>query len=200
MNLPNKLTVARIILSFIIILILLFPLDAMGIELPRIFVDEKLVIDLRYIIAGVLFIIASLTDYFDGKIARKYNLVTDLGKMLDSIADKILVNSVLIILAAYGFISPIIPVVIIVRDSIVNSIKMIAGNKGNVVAAIYSGKIKAACLMVGIVLTLFYNLPFELWNIKVSDALLIIACVFAVISAIQYYNQNKKYIFESEKA
>ena len=116
--------------------------------------------------------------------------------MLDAIADKVLVNSVLIILASSGFISPIIPVVIIVRDSIVNSIKMVAGSKGNVVAAIYSGKIKTACLMVGIVLTLFYNLPFELFNIKVSDALLIIACVFSIISAVQYYKMNKKYISE----
>lgn len=196
MNLPNKLTISRIILSFVIIFILLFPIDATGIELPKLFIDEAIVIDLRYIIAGVLFIVASITDFLDGKIARKYNLVTDLGKMLDSIADKILVNSVLIILASSGFISPIIPVVIIVRDSIVNSIKMIAGNKGNVVAAIYTGKIKAACLMIGIVLTLFYNLPFEIWNIKVSDALLIIACVFAIISGVEYYNQNKKYIFE----
>ena len=196
MNLPNKITLSRIILSFVIIAVLLFPLDAAGIELPKLFVDEKIVIDLRYIIAGVLFIIASLTDFLDGKLARKYNLVTDLGKMLDAIADKVLVNSVLIILASSGFISPIIPVVIIVRDSIVNSIKMVAGSKGNVVAAIYSGKIKTACLMVGIVLTLFYNLPFELLNIKVADALLIIACVFSIISAVQYYQMNKKYISE----
>ena len=196
MNLPNKITLSRIILSFVIIAVLLFPLDAAGIELPRLYIDEKIVIDLRYIIAGVLFIIASLTDFLDGKLARKYNLVTDLGKMLDAIADKVLVNSVLIILASSGFISPIIPVVIIVRDSIVNSIKMVAGSKGNVVAAIYSGKIKTACLMVGIVLTLFYNLPFELFNIKVADALLIIACVFSIISAVQYYQMNKKYISE----
>ena len=196
MNLPNKLTISRIILTFVIIFVLLFPIDATGIEIPRLFIDEAIVIDLRYIFAGILFIIASITDFLDGKIARKYNMVTDLGKMLDSIADKILVNAVLIILASSGFISPIIPVVIIVRDSIVNSIKMVAGNKGNVVAAIPSGKIKAACLMIGIVLTLFYNLPFEIWNIKVSDALLIIACVFAIISAVQYYSMNKKYIFE----
>jgi len=197
MNLPNKITMSRIILSFIIIILLLFPFDATGLEMPKLFVDEAIVIDLKYIIAGILFIIASLTDFVDGYLARKHNLVTDLGKVLDAIADKVLVNSVLIILAASGFISPIIPVVIVVRDSIVNSIKMVAGSKGNTVAAIKSGKIKTACLMTGIVLTLFYNLPFELWNIKVSDALLIIACVFSIISAIQYYNQNKKYIFEN---
>ena len=196
MNLPNKITFSRILLSFLIIIILLFPFDASGIELPKLFIDESIVIDLKYIVAGVLFIVASLTDFVDGRLARKYNMVTDLGKMLDAIADKVLVNSVLIILSSSGFISPIIPVVIIVRDSIVNSIKMVAGSKGEVVAAIKSGKIKTACLMTGIVLTLFYNLPFELFNIRVSDALLIVACVLSIISAIQYYEMNKKYIFE----
>lgn len=196
MNLPNKITFSRIILSFVIIIILLFPFDAAGFELPKLFIDESIVIDLKYIIAGVLFIIASLTDFVDGKLARKKNMVTDLGKMLDAIADKVLVNSVLIILAASGFISPIIPVVIVVRDSIVNSIKMVAGSKGEVVAAIKSGKFKTACLMSGIVLTLFYNLPFELFNIRVSDALLIVACVLSIVSAIQYYQMNKKFIFE----
>lgn len=197
MNLPNKITLSRIILSFVVILVLLFPIDSAGVEMPKLFVAETIVVDLRYIIAGILFIIASVTDFIDGRIARKYNMVTDFGKMLDAIADKVLVNSVLIILSAYGFISPIVPVIIIVRDSIVNSIKMVAGNKGNVVAAIYSGKIKTACLMTGITLTLFYNLPFELLNIKVSDALLIIACIFAVVSGFQYYKMNKKYIFEN---
>ena len=118
--------------------------------------------------------------------------------MINAIADKILVNSVLIILAASGFISPIIPVIIIVRDSVVNSIKMIAGSKGQVVAAIKMGKLKTASLMVGIVLTLFYNLPFELYNLKISDALLIIACVLSIISAVQYYSMNKELIFEEE--
>lgn len=199
MNLPNKLTMLRIIMAFVIIGILLFPFDAMGIDIYKLFIGEKIVVDIRYMIAGVLFIFASLTDFLDGYIARKYNLVTDFGKMIDAIADKVLVNSVLIILCAQGFIHPIITVVIIVRDSIVNSIKMIAGSKGQVVAAIKSGKWKTACLMVGIVLTLFYNLPFELWNLKVSDFLLIIACVLSIISGVQYYRMNRHLIFEPEK-
>lgn len=196
MNLPNKLTMLRIFLSVLIIAILVFPFDAMGINLYKFYVNESIVIDIKYIISGILFIIASLTDFLDGYIARKYNLITDLGKMLDAIADKVLVNSVLIILSSSGFIHPIIPVIIILRDTIVNSIKMVAGNKGKVVAAIKSGKIKTACLMVGIVLTLFYNLPFELWNLKVSDFLLVIAAVMSIISGIEYYQMNKKYIFE----
>ncbi len=198
MNLPNKITLSRIILSIVIIVLLLFPFDSAGITVPKLFVNESIVIDITYIIVAILFIIASVTDFFDGYLARKYNLVTDFGKMIDAIADKILVNPVLIILAAKGFISPIIPVVIVARDSFVNSVKMLAGSKGKVVSAIKLGKLKTACLMVGIVLTLFYNLPFELYNLRVADALLIVACVLSIISAVEYYNMNKKFIFNEK--
>ena len=196
MNLPNKLTMLRIILSIVIIILLLFPFHMVNIEFPT-WQVEKIIVDSKYIIAGVIFIIASITDYFDGRLARKYNLITDFGKMIDSIADKILTNSVLIILSSTGFINPIIPVVIIVRDSITNAIKMIAGSKGKVVSAIQTGRIKAACLMVGIVLMLFYNLPFELYNIKMADFLLIIATILSLISGIQYYWMNRHLIFEN---
>ena len=196
MNLPNKLTIGRILMAGLIIAILLFPFEAMGISTMKFFVNESLVIDIKYLIAGVLFVLASFTDFLDGYIARKYNMVTDFGKMTDAIADKMLVNSVLIILASTGFISAIIPVVVVLRDTIVDVIKMIVGNKGKAVAAIKSGKIKTACLMVGITLTLFYNLPFELINIRVSDVLLIIATVMSIISGVQYYTLNKKALFE----
>lgn len=198
MNLPNKLTIARIIFAIMIIVLLLFPFQSAGIDIPKLFVNERIVIDVKYLIAGVLFIIASLTDFLDGYIARKYNLVTDFGKLIDAIADKVLVNSVLIILAASGFVHPIIPVVIILRDSIVNSIKMLAASKGKVVAAIKSGKIKTACLMIGIVLTLFYNMPFELFNLRVSDFILFIAAVMSIVSGVQYFVLNKHLIFETE--
>jgi len=195
LNLPNKLTIFRILLSLVIIFILLFPFYNLNIYFPKFTVDETILVDSKYIIAGILFIIASLTDFLDGYIARKYNLITDEGKMLDAIADKVLVNSVVIILSAQGFIHPIIPVVLIVRDEVVNSIKMMAGAKGKVVAAIKSGKWKTACLMVGTVLTLFYNLPFEIWNIHVSDVLLIVAAVLSIVSGVQYFYLNKKIIF-----
>ncbi len=196
MNLPNKLTMIRIFLTFVIILILLFPFSAMGITIPQVFINESIVIDIRYPIAAVLFALASITDFIDGYIARKYNMITDFGKMMDAIADKILVNSLLIILCAQGFIHPIIPVIIILRDTIVNSIKMAAGNAGKVVAAITLGKVKTACLMIGIILTLIYNMPFELWNLRIADFLLVVAAVLSVVSGIQYYSLNKEYIFK----
>lgn len=196
MNLPNKITIARIILSLIIVVILVLPFNMLGINIPKLYIDEKLVVDIKYLIVGGLFILASLTDYLDGYIARSRNLVTDFGKMMDAIADKMLVNSVLIILAAQGFIHPIIPVIVVLRDSVVNSIKMIAASKGKVVAAIKSGKIKTACLMVGISLTLFNNLPFELWNLQVDNVLLFIAAIMSLVSCFQYYQMNKDLIFE----
>jgi len=194
MNLPNKITTIRIFLTAFIVVILLFPFDSIGITSTKLFIREAVVVDLKYLIAGALFILASLTDFLDGYIARKYNLITDLGKMLDAIADKFLVNSVLIILSAQGLIHPIIPVIIVTRDTFVDIIKMIVGSKHQVVAAIKSGKYKTAFLMVGITLTLFNNLPFELINIRVSDVLLIIATALSIYSAIQYYQLNKRVI------
>lgn len=194
MNLPNKLTLSRIVMTFIVIIVLLggsYTSSILGLELPKLFINEVIVIDTKYIIAGIIFIIASITDFLDGYIARKNNLVTDFGKLTDAIADKILVDSVLIILASQGRIHPIIPVIIVIRDIVVDSIKMLAASKGKVVAAIKSGKVKTACLMVGIVLTLFNNLPFELWNIDVATFLLMVATVLSIISGIQYLNMNK---------
>lgn len=198
MNLPTRLTVLRLILSAFVIFILCFPFYAVGVQFPTKDVNG-IVIELQYVIAGIVFIIASFTDFLDGYLARKNNQVTDTGKMLDAIADKVLVNSVLIILAAQGFIHVIIPVVIVLRDIIVNAIKMEAASKGKVVAAIKSGKWKTATLMVGTVLTFFYNIPFEYIGIRVSDFLLYIAVILSIISAVQYFTLNKSIIFSNEE-
>ncbi len=193
-NVPTKLTFLRMILAIVIIILLLFPFYAIGLEFPTILFRDIL-IDLRYLIAGVIFIFASITDFFDGKLARKNNQVTNFGKMIDSIADKVLVNSVLIIFACQGYISAVIPVVIIVRDIIVDAIKMSTAKQGNVQAAIMSGKLKTAALMVGMVLTFFYNLPFQLWNLQVADFFLYFGAIMAIISMLEYYKLNKKIIF-----
>ena len=198
MNTPTKLTVARILMTIVMIFMLLFPFYDVGINMPS-FLVGGVYVKLEYLIAGVIFVVASVTDFLDGYLARKNNEVTDLGKMLDAIADKVLVNSVLIILAAQGFINEIIPVVIVLRDIVVNAIKMEAAGKGKVVAAIGSGKIKTGCLMVGTVLTFFYNMPFEFIGISVNVFLLYFACVMSIISACQYFKMNKELIFPKKK-
>ena len=193
MNLPNRISLMRIFLAIIIIGILIFPFDATGIITYKIFVNESIVIDIKYIIVGVLFIIASLTDMLDGRIARKYNMVTDLGKMLDSIADKILVNSILIILATGGFIHSIIPVIIVSTDTIIELIKMISAGKGKVSVPTKLVKVKNIFTIIGISLTLFYNLPFELINIRIAEIFLIITCILSIISAAEHYKLNKNF-------
>ena len=194
MNTANKITMSRIIMSVIIIALLLFPFDQVGLEFPTFLLKGRILVDLKYIIVGILFIVASLTDFFDGYVARKYNMVTDFGKMMDAISDKLLTNSVLIMLACDGKISTVVAVVIIVRDIIVDSIKMVVGNKGAAVAAIGIAKAKTATLMVGIILTLFYNLPFELIPLRVSDFLLVLAAILSIISAAKYYSMAKPYL------
>ena len=191
MNLPNKITVSRIILSIIVLLLLVFPLEKIGINVSTIVVNGTIQVDIKYIICGVLFLIASVTDFVDGHIARKYNMVTDFGKIMDAIADKILVNGVLIILACKGFVSVIIPVIVISRDTIVDTIKMVVGNKEGAVGASKAGKLKTICMMCGVTLMLFYNLPFELIGIRVADFLIILATVLSVISGVQYYLNYK---------
>ena len=193
MNTANKITVLRVIMSFIIMILLLFPFELLNIKLPTYIFDGNIYIELKYIIAGILFVIASLTDFLDGYVARKYNMVTDFGKMVDAVSDKLLTNTVLVILACDGMVSPVIAVVIIARDIFVDSIKMVMGNKGKAVAAIKIAKFKTASLMVGIILTLFYNIPFELINLRISDFMLVLAAILSVISGVKYYMMARVY-------
>ena len=193
MNIANKITISRVIMSFIIMILLLFPFELLNIKLPTYIFNGNIYIELKYIIAGILFVIASLTDFLDGYVARKYNMVTDFGKMVDAVSDKLLTNTVLVILACDGMVSPVIAVVIIARDIFVDSIKMVMGNKGKAVAAIKVAKFKTASLMLGIILTLFYNIPFELINLRVSDFMLVLAAILSVISGVKYYMMARVY-------
>jgi len=192
MNLPNKITVARIFVSIAVLLLLLLPWEQIGVNFPVYTIDGHIIVSLKMLIAGALFALGSFTDFLDGHIARSRGIVTDFGKVMDAIADKILVNGVLIILAYEGMISIFVPVVIITRDTIVDSCKMISGNKGKVVAASIMGKLKTICMMVGLTLTMFYNLPFEMFGIPVASVLVILATILSVISGIQYFNNSKE--------
>ncbi len=194
MNVPNRITICRIILSIFLLVLMVFPLEKLGLAFPEIIVNENLIIDSKYLICGVIFMIASLTDFLDGHLARKYNMVTDLGKVMDAIADKLLVNGVLIILANEGYISVLVPVVIVSRDIIVDSIKMVAGQKNGAVAASKAGKAKTMFMMIGITLLLFYDLPFSLVNVYLARVLILIATILSIISGIQYYEKNKKFL------
>ena len=198
MNVPNKITLCRIILSILLLVLIIFPMEKIGIDFPEFKIGD-VIINSKYLICGIIFMIASLTDFLDGYLARKYNLVTDLGKVMDAIADKVLVNGVLIVLAANGYISVVVPVVIVSRDIFVDSIKMVAGQKSGAVGASKAGKFKTAFMLVGVTLLFFQDIPFSLFGVNfVSRTIIMIATVLSVISGIQYYVKNKKYLFDTK--
>ena len=192
MKLPNRISFSRIVIALLIVVILLFPFDSAGIDTLKIFVNESIVVDIKYIIVGILFVIASLTDFFDGYFARKNNCCTDFGKMIDAIADKVLIDSVLVLLATIGFIHPVIAVVVMIRDVAVDSIKRYAASRGLVIGSIKLAKVKTILFMISISMILFYNLPFELFNLKIADILLVVATMMSVVSGFEYYSYVKK--------
>lgn len=197
-NLPNRLTNSRLVMSIIIIIILVFPFDMINVSFKKFLVNNTLIMDTKMITVGVLFILSSITDFLDGHLARKYNNVSDYGKLMDPIADKLSVNSLLIILSAYGYIHPIIPVIVVMRDMIVNTIRLFANTNGEVVPAGYTGKFKTAFLMIGLTLKLFGNFPFGLINIAADDFFLIAGTILSLISGVEYYEAYKKYLFKKQ--
>ncbi len=193
MNLPNKITICRIFLAIVMLVLLLVPWYNLGVEFPKYVVNGE-ILSLKYIIAAVLFVIASVTDFIDGYLARKNNMVTDFGKVTDAIADKILVNGLLIILAYDHLIPVIIPVIIITRDIIVDSCKMVSGSNGKVVAASFLGKAKTMCMMIGLTLVMLNNIPFTFLNIPVDNFLVMLATILSIVSGCEYY-YNTSYLF-----
>ena len=142
MNLPNKITVARILLIPVMIIIPFLGLNEI------VFGD----VTLSNFIVLIIFLVASFTDFLDGYLARKNNLVTTFGKFLDPIADKLLVLAALIMLVEQGIVPAWIPVVIAAREFIVSGIRMLAAGEGNVIAASWLGKVKTVSQMVAIAL------------------------------------------------
>lgn len=196
MNLPNRLSLFRIILVPLIALIYLFPYAQFGIEVMELdfgFVSLRL----TNIIVLILFAIASFTDYLDGHIARKHNLVTSFGKFVDPIADKLLVNTMLVLFAASGAV-PVVPVIVMIwRDTVVDGLRMNAAQKGIVVAAGFMGKVKTVVQMLAIVVILLNNLPFELVRFPMGELLLWFAMCVSIISGFSYFMQLKDDIMET---
>ena len=169
----------------------MIPYKDMGISVPTFLVMGKVLVDVSYIVAGFLFVIASVTDYLDGMYARKEKNTSDFGAILDAIADKVLVNGVLILLAYNGFISIIIPVIIVIRDILMDSLRILGAKQGIVVKANKLGKLKTVFMLIGISFMLFYNLPFEAWGIYVADIFVDVATVLSVVSLVSYYMNLK---------
>ena len=180
MNLPNKLTLFRVILIPFFVFFLLAPyFEGYG----------------NYI-AVAIFIVASLTDMLDGKIARKYNLVTNFGKFMDPLADKLLVCSAMICLISTGQLAAWIVIIIIAREFIISGFRLIASDNGIVIAASYWGKFKTTFQML-MVIVLILNSPNQFFTV-LGTILTYIALALTIISLIDYIAKNKDVLKEQK--
>lgn len=210
MNLPNKLSIIRIMFIPLVLLFML-PINLFGFE-PQAW--NAFVMDWGRVVAGALFIVASLTDYADGQIARKYDLITNLGKFLDSLADKMLVISVLVALVDVGRVSSVFVAIIVLREFAVTGIRMLASEKGVVMAAAMIGKIKTVTQMIAIIYILFEPLFIKITmqiapNLKTSNVQSVVANIgnvfflisvaMTIISGLDYLIKNKHYLTQGEK-
>ena len=177
MNLPNKLTIIRVCLIPFFVAALLF--------------DHGNNYTMR-IVANVLFIVDSLTDLFDGKIARKYNLVTNFGKFMDPLADKLLVCSALICLIELGQLPAWVVIIIISREFIISGFRLVAADNGVVIAASYWGKFKTTFQMAAVILMIF-NIPALT---LVTNIVVVIAVALTIISLVDYVAKNIKILTE----
>jgi CDP-diacylglycerol--glycerol-3-phosphate 3-phosphatidyltransferase len=184
MNLPNKITLSRIFIIPIFIILLSVPFDwgtwNIGeTDLP-----------VAHFAAALLFILAAGTDWLDGYYARKYNLVTNLGKFLDPLADKLLVSSALILLVEMNMAPAWVVILIISREFAVTGLRLVAAGESIVLAASSMGKIKTASQMIAIAVLLLHNFPFSYVGFPFGTVMLYIALIFTVWSGIDYFIKN----------
>lgn len=191
MNLPNKLTVGRIAMVPLVVLIyLVIPQDFCVISATN-------GLALRDVLAFLIFMLASLTDMFDGQIARKYHLITSFGKFFDPIADKMLVNTMLILLVYTHQANIVAVLLMIARDLIVDGLRMLASQHGKVVSAGIYGKAKTVLQMFAILFLLLKNWPFVYLGLPLDQILLWLACLMSLFSGLIYFAQLKDFILES---
>ncbi|HDX9587558.1 TPA: CDP-diacylglycerol--glycerol-3-phosphate 3-phosphatidyltransferase [Bacillus pseudomycoides] len=192
MNLPNKITVSRICLIPIFLIIMLVPFDwgvyTIGdVELP-----------IQHLAGALVFIIASATDWIDGHYARKHNLVTNLGKFLDPLADKLLVSAALITLVDLHYVATWMAVIIISREFAVTGLRLVLAGTGEVAAAKMPGKIKMWMQVIAISAYLLHDVPFNLIQIPIADISIWIALIFTVISGWDYFWKNRAVFVDSK--
>ncbi|WP_404409285.1 CDP-diacylglycerol--glycerol-3-phosphate 3-phosphatidyltransferase [Jeotgalibacillus malaysiensis] len=184
MNVPNKITISRIFLIplFMVIMLVDFgwgEMTLLGAEMP-----------VAHFVAALIFIFAATTDWVDGYYARKYNQVTNLGKFLDPLADKLLVSAALIILVELQMAPSWIVIIIISREFAITGLRLVLAGSGEVHAAAMLGKIKMWMQIVAISALLLHNIFFEMFNIPFDIIALYIAAFFTVWSGVDYFIKN----------
>lgn len=204
---PNYLTILRMALVPIIVVFLLVSFGGIAYVLqnPLDKGSNYSIVTVNFLLAGILFVLASLTDFVDGFLARKYKWVSDFGKLWDPIADKVLINSVMICFGFMGLIPIWIPIIMIARDVIVDASRMLAASKNVVVPANFYGKVKTVTQMFAIIFIFFFfcghaggSSSNNIYYWAIQNLMMYVALFFSVLSGIIYMVQMQK-IFKAKK-
>lgn len=192
MNLPNKITLSRIFLIPLFMIVMLAPfawgnVHLLGTDMP-----------VTHLIGALIFIFASTTDWVDGYIARKYNLVTNMGKFLDPLADKLLVSAALIVLVQFHYAASWIVIIIISREFAVTGLRLLLAGEGEVVAANMLGKIKTWTQIIAISALLLHNIIFQAFSIPFAQIALWVSMFFTIWSGWDYFAKNM-HVFKNSK-
>ncbi|MCH6266276.1 MULTISPECIES: CDP-diacylglycerol--glycerol-3-phosphate 3-phosphatidyltransferase [Neobacillus] len=192
MNIPNRITVSRIFLIPIFMIVMLVPFDwgqmsLLGADMP-----------VTHFVGALIFILASTTDWVDGHYARKYNLVTNMGKFLDPLADKLLVSAALIVLVELGYAPSWIVIIIISREFAVTGLRLLLAGEGEVVAANMLGKIKTWTQIIAISALLLHNIIFALIPFRFDILALWVAMFFTIWSGWDYFAKNSHVLKNSK--
>jgi CDP-diacylglycerol--glycerol-3-phosphate 3-phosphatidyltransferase len=192
MNIPNQITVSRIIMIPIFVVFMLVDfgwgdVTFLGATIP-----------VGHLLGAIIFILAAVTDFIDGYYARKHNLVTNMGKFLDPLADKLLVSAALIILVELGFAPAWIVILIISREFAVTGLRLILADEGEVVAAKQLGKIKMWTQIVAISALLLHNVFFEMFSIPFASIMLYVSLFFTIWSGWDYFYANRRILLDSK--
>lgn len=192
MNIANRLTIARIVMIPVFLLMMCFPKDALG--TVNVFQSN---LSVSWILAMIIFTIASITDFLDGYLARKYHLITNFGKFADPLADKLLVMTAFITLVGAGVIPMWIVAVIVCRELAVTGLRLLLVNDGEVLAAAWPGKVKTATQMLAIIFLLIDDFPVKGLPFSVGTILLYVCLVATVYSGVDYFIKNKHVFADS---
>jgi len=190
MNLANKITLTRIFLVPIVMFFLLVNFDFGKLTLFGVYIR------LNEIIAAFVFILAASTDGLDGYIARKKKMITNLGKFLDPLADKLLITAALISLVEMDRLEAYVAVIIISREFAVTGLRLVAAADGQVIAASKLGKLKTVVQIVAVSLLILNNFPFSYINLPLDEIVLFFAVLITIISGIDYFYKNKHVIIK----
>ncbi|MCS1351237.1 CDP-diacylglycerol--glycerol-3-phosphate 3-phosphatidyltransferase [Mechercharimyces sp. CAU 1602] len=185
MNLANRITLARIFLVPVVMFFLLVSYD-----FGQVYIGKE-AISLNEIIAAFIFILAAATDGLDGYIARKRKIVTNLGKFLDPLADKLLITAALISLVEMQRLDAWVAIVIISREFSVTGLRLVAAAEGQVIAASPLGKLKTIIQIVAIAALILNNFPFSYFAVPFSEILIWLAVIITVISGVDYFYKNR---------